>query len=208
MLLGIEDPAIRGMGTRGRTSNIPLLTGFRATPFMALAAFAETMVSHDMASRTKGNPFFGERDRVQSRAASFISGIEINEGSDIVTMQQVVNAEGIMSSIEETFGKGKLRIELLEIKERVDKSQAVVAGGLKEIEVNRQIIRTVRSGEGVQGAAEVILFAIAVPAPVSIRIREFAGTITAEDAVFPAIAEQLAVRASARANSGTIPGDR
>src|SRR5690606_20806976 len=83
----------------------------------------------------------------------------------------------------------------------------VMLACFKQPRVHRQIVRTVGGSEHVQRTTVIVLFAVAVPAPCCIGVRELAFARTLPISCFTAIAQELPEGSSTGYNRRTVTDD-
>ena len=113
-----------------------------------------------------------------------------------------------MCGIQAEIPDGDIRIDRFKFTEGNNGAYTVVPPGIQETDMQGQVNANVRimGTEHVKGVAEIKDLLIAVPAPVSIGIREMAPAGAVLDSILPTFADFMPVRGGMGMDTGAIAG--
>ena len=120
---------------------------------------------------------------------SSMSRVQVNKRSDLLPFAVFVDRIGIMGRIQKEFFNVKLRKIGFHSEKGVQERKHIMPGSPFQKWENRKITMGIRSHIYVEVVAKEIAFPVRIPAPVAVRLRVVAFTVTGRTAIIPAVAE-------------------
>lgn len=146
--------------------------GHWTAPFTGMLLFTVPPVDHAQSSHAQWSavPINGDGARDGIRAATV--GIKVNKRPDVPFLAEAISGIVVMCGVQAEVPERDIRVDGLKFPEGDDGADAVVAPGIQETDMQRQVdtVLCIVGAEEVKGMAEIKDFLITVPAPVCIRV--------------------------------------
>lgn len=170
--------------------------------------FAIAPVDHTETGHAKRSAILINRDRVRDRAGTSPIRVEIDKSADIPFPAKLIGGIVVMSRVQAEISDRDIRIYGLKFPKGDNKAYAIMASGIQKTEMKREVSAniSIMKAEHIKGMPEIENFFIAVPSPVSIRVREMALTRAAADTVYRAFANFMSIRGSMGMDTGAVTG--
>lgn len=134
--------------------------------------------------------------------------IEIDEGSDAVSLEVLIKRHSIMSRIQKDFGDMDIRKECLHGKPVVKESMGVMHGSRIQQRKDRQVAFRIGSGHHVQVIAVIKAASGRIPANIAIRLRIMTQALAVGYAFFLTIAGAFAALSCGSHDGSAVAGKR
>lgn len=205
----VDTASIGRLGTFFFTSaGIHSAAGERAAPFAGMLLPAIPPVDHAVTSHAQRSAVYINRDGIRNGIRPAAVVIQINERPYLPFLAKAVGSIVVIGGIQAEVTDSDIRINGLKFPEGNDSRDAVVALGIEEAEMEREVNpgASIMGAEHVKGMAEIKDFLVAVPPPVSIRVGEMAPAGAVECSVIQTVTGLMSVRGGMRMDTGTVTG--
>ena len=185
------------------------LTGSGTAPFTSAAPGTETVVDHAQASLAEGGAVRVDGNGIGNGLWPAPVVIEVNKRLDIPAGAELVSRIIVMDGIQTEVPDPDMGIEGTEFGERDKDTDTVIAPGIQEADMEREIdlAAFIIKRKHVEGIAEEVAFQVAVPAPVGIRIGVMAVAGAGRDAGPSAGTYPVAIGVGVGMDTGAVTGD-
>lgn len=170
--------------------------------------FAIAPVDHTETGHAKWSTILVNRDGVWDRAGTSPLRVEVDKGTDIPSPAKPIGGIVVMSRVQAEIPDGDIRIYGLKFPERNNNAYTIMASGIQKTDMKREVSANIgiMEAEHIKGMPEIENLFVAVPSPVSIRVREMAFTRAVVDTVYRALANFMSIRGSMGMDTGAVTG--
>ena len=201
--------------SRGRTlfftrARADFTTGKGTAPFTGMLLFTVPPVDHAVTGHTQGRAILINQEGAWNGSWSSAVRVQVDERPDIPFLAEAISSIIVMCRIQADIPDGDIRVDRLKFTKGNNGAYTVVPSGIQETDMHRQINANVRimKTEHIKGMAKIKGFFVAVPAPVSIGIREMPATGAVWNTVLFTFADFMPVRGGMGMDAGAVAGKR
>ena len=183
-------------------------TGKGTAPFACMLLFTVPPVDHTETSHAQGSAVFVNGDGIRDglRPAAVI--IQVNERAYLPFLAKGIGGIVVICGIQADVTDRDIRVKCPEFAEGDDGGDAVVPPGIDETDMEREVNPDVciMGAEHIKGMSEIKDFLVAVPSPVSIRVREMAHTGAVCYPIIQTVTDLMPVRGGMGMDTGAVTG--
>ena len=165
-------------------------------------------VDHTETCHAQRRAVFVNRDGIGDgfRPATVI--IQVNKGADLPFLAKTIGGIVVIGRIQTEVTDRDIRVDGLKFPEGNDSADTVVPSGSQKADMKREVNADVciMGAEHIKGMAEIKNFLVAVPSPVSIRVREMAPAGAVCHSVFQTVTDFMSVRGGMGMDTGAVAG--